>query len=355
MISESQRVALAGHRNPKWLATLLDARDVPIRELEFISGDVIIAPYERLGGSAGLELTTDDQSINWLTDRVRISYDPGVAGVEPWDMGVYLFASPKQKTNKIGRVIYSVDLLTKLAILDGMQLTESYVVQSGDNLVESAASLIRSTGEQVLVTESSLVAREPLVFAAGDNLLTVCNNILTAAGYWGVYVSGSGIFTLAPYVDPRDRSPVWQFTNDELSIIKTEMSFEQNLADVPNQVICHTNGTDEEPALVAVASNNDFESPFSIQNRGRVISKTYQVDASDVSVLQATANRYLANNMNPVSRWLVEHAVIPITGNDAVTIFVGDEVKHVTVQKMEMKLKFDSQCKTTLRQGVAVD
>ena len=78
---------LSRNRSPRWRFTLLDDRDVELRDLRGVvtlSGE--IAARERLGGSASLVLDERGDGIDWMKHRVRFTYDPGIMGVEPWPM-----------------------------------------------------------------------------------------------------------------------------------------------------------------------------------------------------------------------------------------------------------------------------
>ena len=85
---------LTGAReNPRFRFMLLDSTDADIRDVsDQIIGGSLSLTTGRLGGSGSLQL--DDAGIDFGSQRLRISYDPGVDGVSPWDVGVYLFTSP---------------------------------------------------------------------------------------------------------------------------------------------------------------------------------------------------------------------------------------------------------------------
>lgn len=350
-LSDYQRKQLSGSRAPSWEVTLLDNKDFPIRRVVIENGSVEIAPYEKLKGSASLTLS-DITGIDFLSHRVKITYHTGIIGIKPWDVGVYVFTSPKEYVYEHGRIVYEVDLLTKLALLDSVELSEPLSIETGANLVESAASLVASVDANVVYTPSTETAREAMTFPTGENLLKVVNELLQAANYWSVMVSGTGMFTLEPYSDPDSREVSWEFLEGEESITIPDMSMEQDLTSVPNKVICHTSGTDTQPALVAVAINDDPKSPYSITSRGRVITKTYQVDAASQETLQQLAYRRLQESSSPVATYEISHGIVPgLRGHDVVLLSYKDTIVKTTVQKMSMNLTFDSLSHTVLRRG----
>lgn len=349
-------MSLTGHRSPRWIVELLDNRDAPLRRLEHVSGGSIeIAPYERLGGSASITLD-QGQPIDWLSHRVRITYDPGVVGVDPWPVGTYLLTSPKRTVDRHGVTTYAVSLLSKLVIPDEIAAEEAITVQKGDPLIPAAVALLRGTGEtRMSVTDTGVVARETMTWDVGESYLTIINAILQAAGYWSLMVTGDGQYLFEPYVDPADREPAWVFESGDLSIIKPSFEHEQNLAGVPNHVVAYTQGSEEEEALVGVALNENPDSEFSTVSRGRTVSRTYQVEAATQQVVDDLARRRLQDAMSPVSHWTIEHAIVPLKGHDVAIFPDGDENIRASVQRMSMTLEYDSQAKTIMRVGVDTD
>lgn len=346
-------MSLTGHRSPRWVVELLDGRDAPIRVLTHVTGgSVVVAPFERLGGSATLVLD-QAQPIDWLSHRVRITYDPGVAGVDAWPVGTYLLTSPKRTVDEYGVTKYDVGLLSKLVVPDEHALEQAFTVQAGDPLIPAAVSLLAMTGEtRMSVTDTGIVARETLTWDAGESVLTAINAILQAAGYWSLQVSGDGQYLFEPYVDPADREPAWTFQAGCASIIKPGLEHEQDLAGIPNHVVCHTQGSEDEPALVGVATNTSKDSPYSTVSRGRTISRTYQVEAATQKVVDDLALRRLQDAMSPISHWTFSHGIAPIDGHDVLLFPDGNQEVRASVQRIEMSLEYDSQAKTIVRQGV---
>ena len=71
--------------------------------------------------------------------------------------------------------------------------------------------------------------------------------------------------------------------------------------------------------MTATADNTDPASPYSIPSRGRVVARTYAgVEAADQPTLDALAARYLADASTPSATLEVQHASVPLDGNDVV-------------------------------------
>ena len=353
---------LSRNRSPRWRFTLLDDRDVELRDLRGVvdsSGE--IAARERLGGSASLVLDERGDGIDWMKHRVRFTYDPGIMGVEPWPMGTYVFASPVKRHRAGGRTTYTCKLLTKLSVIDGDPLDEPLSLPAGTPIISTVEALLASTGEtRVAVTPSTAVLASPYTLEAGESKLTAINELLQAADYWALKVNLSGMFVIAPYVNPADRDLAWAFEQGARSVHRSEWEHTQDLNAVPNVAIARTTGTDEEPALVGVARNEitDPHNPayqFSYAARGRWIGRTYDVEASTQDVVDSLAQQRLLGAMDPVSAYDIEHAILPLEGDDLVRFVSSGTDTLGTIQKTSWSGGFDGHMKTRIRANLTVE
>lgn len=348
--------AWAGARSPRWIVEHLDSRDQAIRRLPVMSGSVKVATFARLGGQAQVSIARHDampggdRDINWYTDRISISYDPGHPDlpVIPW--GVYIFASPRQVSGIVDR--YDAELLTKVALIDQDQVAEAWSLPSGSPIIPAVVSLIESTGEmRIAATESSAVTSASIAFPAGTSKLTIINDLLTSADYTALWADGTGQFRVEPTISPRDRPIAYTFAEGPLSIHKPDWDREQDLMSIPNRVIVVSQGNQDEPPIVGVAENNDPDSPYSIPSRGRVIARTEEVtDMSSTSAANAHAQRLLDGGMSPVATLSVEHGIVPLDPGARVRFIDGGEQRDATVREMNMSLTFDSQCQALWRE-----
>lgn len=354
---------LSRFRSPRWRFTLLDSEDNALRTLKGVkasSGE--IAPRERLGGQATLVL--DERSgdnIDWASHRVRFTYDPGIEGVDPWNMGVYRFASPGRDHSEGGRISYDCKLLTKLSVVDGDKLTEPLSLASGTEIIPAVVALIESTGEhRIAVTPSTKTLAAPYTLEAGESKLTAINELLQAADYWTLKVNLEGVFIVAPYVNPQDRDLAWAFTQGARSVHRSKWKHEQDINSVPNLAVCRTAGTDEEPALIGVARNEVTDPdhpayPFSFAARGHWTGRTYDVEAGSQAVVDSLAAQYLLGAMDPVSKYSIEHAILPLEGDDLVSFKSTGADTLATVQRMSWQGGFDGHAKTILRANMSLE
>lgn len=345
---------LAGSRSPSWEVRLLSSDDEDLGALDgVVGGSVEIAPFERLGGSASLTIDDRGQGIDWLRNRAMIVYDPGIFGVDPWPMGVYLFTSPTLKNDGM-KATFSVGMLSKMAIIDEDCLEHATTFPAETPIIPAVVDLIHASGEdRIAVTPSDAVLRSAVDFEAGESILTVINALLGAAGYWALSVNLAGQFVIEPYVDPASREPVWSFASGGRAIHRAAWSHDQDLASIPNKTIVTATGTGDEAGIVGVATNENPESDFSYQGRGgRWITRTYQGEFSSQEIANAAAQKYLLDAMAPISHYELEHAILPLNGHDAVDFQPSGISARATVQRISIgSLTFDAHAKTTLRQG----
>lgn len=328
---------LEGPRQPQWVFTLLDNEDRPLRRLRTVSEwSLELNPLANLGDSGSLTLLAGSENVDFMKHRVRVSYDPGVDGVSAWDVGVFLFSEPGLERDDTHSVV-NVGLVSKLAILGDDAMEESYTVPKGANVVETIIQLVKSTGEsRVSVKASDERVREPIVFEAGENKLAMINQLLDAIGYWALSVNGEGLFESGPYVPPADRPLMWDFVEGAHATHSGQWSRQQDLTGVPNRIICRTTGTDEEPALVGVALNEDAASLFSFQARGRWVTRVYDVEATSQAQINAMAQRRLVEAGSPLANLSISHAILPLRPRDLVTVKSAPVNARATVQKMRV-------------------
>lgn len=340
-----------GARAPRWIVEHLNDADQPLSRLPVEGGDVKVAAFARLGGSASLTISVSDaQGINWFRDRIAITYDPGIATSETIPMGVYLFDSPTLNQGLVPT--WDVELLTKMAVVDQDEVEDTYSLPEGSPIIPAVVELIESTGEtRISATESEAVTSSALAFEAGTPKLTIINDLLTSANYSALWADGAGQFRVEPYIEPSARPLARTFAEGQASIHKPDWSREQDILSVPNRVVVISPGTDEEPPIIGIAENVDPDSPFSIPSRGRIISRTEEVsDMSSVEAAEAHAERLLVGGMAPQATLSVEHAIVPLDPHSLVRFVANGETRLATVREMNFDLSFDSQCDALWRE-----
>lgn len=346
-------VSWNGPRRPRWSYRLLDSDDRDLGALEGASGGFVeLNAASRLGGRGSLNIKQTGQEVDWMHHRVRVIYDPGLAGVDPWPVATHLLTSPTERRSG-GGAVFRVETLSKTVVVDEDCVGEVYSLPAGVQVIPKVVELLHSTGEtRLAVTPSNATLRNPQVWRAGTSKLTIVNELLQSAGYWSLWCDGSGMFRIEPYVLPANRSIKFDFQAGAAAIHKEDWSREQNLAAVPNRFVVIGMGTDTEPPLVGVATNEDPASPFSYQARGRWITSVEEgVEGDSQAVFDELAQRRLRNANSPVGRLTVSHAIVPLDPNDLVRFAPsGVASRTATVQSMRIPFTFGAQCSAEWRE-----
>ncbi|WP_084821255.1 MULTISPECIES: hypothetical protein [unclassified Leucobacter] len=335
---------LHGPRAPRWRYTLLNRDDQPLRKLIGVTGGgVDVDATTRLRAAGNLTIEEMGQEIDWLSHRVRISYDPGIPGVSEWPVATMLLSSPKE-SYRGKRLVYDVGLLGKLAIIDETSVKGTYSVPAGAVVIDRVLELINDCGERrYSVSPSTAVTRSAMVWKPGTSYLTIINDLLSSIGYWSLWCDGAGVFRIEPYVDPGDRLSAFDFAAGARAVHSPDWDRDQDLSSIPNIAIVVSQGDGEQPAIVGTAWNLDPRDPFSIPNRGReipVIDEGAEVDSQATADLLAA--RLLRDARSAVAHLSVQHFVVPLNPNDVVSFAPsGAAARRASVQAMRYTFTFN--------------
>lgn len=296
---------------------LLDTHDQVLGVIDGVTGGTLTwaaGKAVKVGGS----LTVDDtQGIDWMHARVRITR---TVNGHSWTRGIYVPSAP-QEAWVMGRRSWTVEILGKLTLLDQDKRGAWIGIPAGTSGVGKVRQLLADAGhDRVAITDSDLSLRTDLVFEPNASLLTVCNAILAAIGYWSLSADGDGVFTSAPYRRPGERTPRYEWLDDSRGIVVDSFTVDRDIYSIPNRVIVPGVSTEGTPALVGIAQNIDPDSPYSIPARGMIVpwSPDTQSDAATQEVIDAEAARYLADKSAATATVPVTHAPVPIDLNDVV-------------------------------------
>ncbi|QWW20124.1 hypothetical protein I6B53_03235 [Schaalia sp. 19OD2882] len=342
---------LTGHRVAGFTVTLLDADEQEKGLLDGVTGgDVTLSAATRLRASGTLQVDEVGQQIDWGTDRVRIDYE---ANGQAWPIGVFLLSAPTQSFED-GMVSRRVELLGKLAVIDQDATVSTLSLASGTRVTDAVRQILAEAGEtRMAVTDSPETLKSQMVWDPGTSKLTVINDLLDAIGYWALSPDGAGVLQVRPYVRPAARPQSWTFAEGEQAVHSAKWDLEQDLADVPNRVVLVGQGSDDKPALVGVASNEDPDSPFGFPARGRWVTRTETgVEASSQEVIDSLARRRLIDASTPVATIRMTHMPLPLSPNDLVTWDTGGHKARATIHEIAYGLDPTALCRTTLKEVV---
>ena len=112
-------------------------------------------------------------------------------------------------------------------------------------------------------------------------------------------------------------------------------------------------GSDDRPALVGVATNEDASSPYSFQARGGwVVHSETGVEAADQATIDALARRRLIDASTPTGTEEIRHMPVQIMLNDLVRFTSQGLDVRVLVSQMRIDLSPTALVQTTIREVI---
>ena len=187
---------------------------------------------------------------------------------EKFPLGTYLVQTPNSSFNGKYKKV-SMDAYTPL-----LELTEDlpplgYAIPKDKNIMDMAYQLTEEhVRAPVVKPTSDSKLYYDFVANTDDTWMTFLKDLVSNAKFeYGLDEMGRIIFE--PQQELASLQPVWTYTDDNSSILYSDISTEQDLYGIPNVVeVIYSNGED---SLYAKVENIDPNSPLSIVNRGRRI------------------------------------------------------------------------------------
>jgi hypothetical protein len=342
-----------------------------LHSLEYMSVDPLTGQDKALVGNV-----LDGGAINWdwltsLKLRATVPY------VGPWALGndwlrVYAASSlgDERERTALGTFMastpgYSVQGAYRTGeaqLYSVLQMLMEQVVEgiltspAGTNAVTYAASMARSCGLTVIADASAYTLSRPAVFGVDDEgddtMLSVANSLLAYAGFASADVDGYGNVLLRRYVNPADASPTVTFAADSRSIVTRDPVWvDFDAFAVPNRFVAAC--SNEDGCMVAVAVNDDPDSPYSTVSRGRAIAMRETVsDIASQDALQALAERRLAEVSSAVERVTFRHNYTPYRVGDAIALEYPGLTRHLGSVNADLTLDYTLAMSTTGRRFI---
>jgi hypothetical protein len=287
----------------------------------------------------------------------------------PW--GTFLVSAASEQWDETGR-LWMFELLDKCTVPAQDKTDETYSVAAGTSILQEVQAILESCGETIDIDDSSVVAtRSGMVWEAGTSKLTIINELLDVAGYSALWMDGWGNFQATPRVLPADRSLTYELLgfprelrDGARSIYRPAWSRNRDSFEVPNKVVAvqAANG-DDEVALVGSWTNEDPDSPYSFQARGRWLTHTISdVECPDVSeteivwFLEDRARAVLIQMSAVQAQVKATHLPIPIRVSDVLRFShtqAGVDARHV-VTRIDLDTSPLGLMRTTLQEVISL-
>jgi hypothetical protein len=350
----TEREILTGNRNTKFYLDILDPNDSPVARLDGVTaGKLDWLSNAVVKGGGELTVVDVNQSINWLTARIRPVMQ--IQGLPPQPLGIFLPSETPESWDN-GRK-WSLKLLDKTTILDQDTIAETYGLAAGSVVTDEIIALIESAGiTNHAITASAEVLDGDLVWSVGTNKIHIINDLLSLINYFSLFANFEGQMVGEPYTVPANRPLVYEFLDDNESIYSPNFNRDNDVWKIPNRVTLIGVGDAGTAALTSTVENTDPDSPYSIANRGRVIGVTENgVEAVDQAALDALARKRLIELTSPTAGVEIAHAPLPgLAVNQAVRFrrtVAGIDARHA-VFRTAITLDGKALATSTLREVV---
>lgn len=265
----------------RYYATIVDPdtwRDIDT--IDILGGSI---NYTNSGvrGSADISCRTfDHDNEYWI--RIYLSASQGgISELVPLFTG--LGSSPDVTYN--GRIPDSkVQCYSVLSPASNVYLPLGWYAQHGINGATAVRDLLKDIIPAPIVIDGSSSSIAQNIVAEGDETrLSMVDKILQAIN-WTIYLDGDGTVHITPITN----EIVESFSHDGNDVLEMNVTISNNWADIPNVFRAVGSG------ISSVAKDEDIESRFSIQNRGREIwAQENNVVLSDGEKISEYASRKL--------------------------------------------------------------
>lgn len=311
-------------RDEAVLVDVLDTDDQPVEVLDGVEGGSLDFNVNTEIRSSGSLTVARPGRVDWHRVRLAIRYEftdtAGIRHVHP--LGVFLPTTPSTVHGETGSTA-EVELYDKMVMLSTDAAADTWTADAGLTVAQAVTAVLATIGEDdkvIAPQDGGGVLQDAMVWEPGTPKLKIINEILDAGYFFSIWVDGSGLWRLTPYVPPADRGVEWEHLAGFHAIFEPSVTHEEDTFEVPNQVIIVGRAEGDDggavPPLSAVAENNDPDDPLSIPSRGRVISlREDDQDATSESVLGQIAARRLLEVSSVTSTYQLSHAFVPLDLN----------------------------------------
>lgn len=301
-----------GNRTQTFTYDLLDDEEAPKGSLLGVTGGTLEwhANAAVKGGGRITVIRQGGGNVQWLNRRVKVTMH--IEGKGDYPLGIFIPSAPTEAWTD-NEMSWDVELLDKCSILDNDYVLDNYSLDAGTNVTSAVRTLITSTGEQAgSVTDGDETLNKAMVWESGTSKLEIVNDLLKAGNYMSLRVDGEGKFRVEKNRLPKNRPIIHEFIDNSESIYTPEFTYENDIYSIPNKVVLIAQGDGDAEGMKAVATNENPDSPYSYQSRGRwIVDVVKGVEATDQEALNARALQRLVQLTSPTGTVTINHAPLP--------------------------------------------
>ena len=268
---------------------------------------------------------------------------------ERFPLGTFLVQTPSSSFNGKIRNI-SMDAYTPLLELKENPPPLGYSLLKGDNIMEKAFMLCRENARAPVVeTDCETNLYYDFVADPSDTWASFLTDLIANAKY-RFDLDDLGRILFAPVQDTASLQPVWEYKDDNSSILTPDLDMQHDMYGIPNVVeVVYSNGKDH---FYAKVTNDDPNSPISTVSRGREI--LYRVTDPDLtgnpteSQIQEYAERLLRELSSLEYTVTYTHGYCPVRPGDCVRLnYTRAGLKNIKAKVISQSIACKPGCTVT--------
>lgn len=248
------------------------------------------------------------------------------------------------------KISTSLDAYTPLIELKENKPPLGYFTPEKANIMEEASRLVNAYARAPIVGGLSEVELyKDFVSNTDDTWLTYIRDMVANAKFY-FSLDEMGRILFAPKQETASLQPVWTYTDDNCSILYSDISLERDFYSIPNVV--EVVYSDSNDTYYAIAVNDSASSPVSTVSRGRRI--TARVENPDIPGVptQGMIDEYAETYLKEVSTFeytvRYSHGYCPVRLDDCVRLNIASlGLSDVKARVTNQSIECEAGCKVT--------
>lgn len=269
--------------------------------------------------------------------------------VERFPLGTYLVQTPSTTFNGKYTSV-TLDAYTPLLELKETMPDIGYTIPKGKNIIDMAYDIVRDNlRAPVISTTKEDLLQYDFVANSDDTWSSFVTDLLQGINYT-LQLDELGRVLFMPNQDVKTLQSLWEYNDDNSSILYPEITMDRDLYGIPNVVeVIYSNGDDTFYSRVV---NDDVNSQLSVQNRGREI--LYRDTSPSIlgNATQEQVDRYATQLLSALSsiEYTVtyKHGYCPVRVGDCVRLnYKLAGIKDVKAKVITQTISCEPGCPVT--------
>lgn len=246
----------------------------------------------------------------------------------------------------------SADAYTPLLELKEKKPPLGYSIMKNQNIMDAAYGIVDDNiRARVVAATNDKKLTSNFVANVDDTYLSFVSDLVGNAKYQ-LDLDEMGIIMFKPVQETAALQPVWEYNDDNSSILQPDVTIHQDIYGIPNVVEVIYSNSDGTAKYFASVRNDDPNSPTSTVSRGREILQRV-TDPGFTGVpskkeVEEYANKILKEASTVEYTVTYTHGYCPVRIGDCVMLnYSRAGLKHVKAKVISQSIKCDAGCQVT--------